>query len=80
MIIKALKTLTWGTLAFAVISAVLLAAAGGGSLRIDTGSGAALGARPGSDLRTDRATEAQRAGRVAPGNGSAGPSRDPAAH
>ena len=46
MVIAALKTLTWGTVAAAVLSAVLLASSGGGLPRAAGGSGETLRSGP----------------------------------
>lgn len=43
MIVATLKALTWGTVATAVISAVLLAAGGGSMLRAESGDEAQVG-------------------------------------
>ena len=76
MIISALKSLTWGTLAFAVGSAVLLAATGGGSLGIDVLTGDEPAARSGNASRSERGSETRRAGRAGAGNGGSKPLRD----
>ena len=76
MIFAALKTLTWGTVATAVVCALLLAWAGGGIPRIASITGdVARGRLPApaaqGELRQQRAAEAQRV---------AAPARDGASH
>ena len=66
MVIAALKTLTWGTVATAVVSALLLAYAGGGMPRIAAIVGDAVRERPAgapaqlesSGLRVNAASDA----------------------
>ena len=73
MVIAALKSLTWGTVVAAVVSAVLLAYAGGNMPRI---AGDAVRSRPASPAQPGRvvhpnapANDAQRG--TPPGQGSA---------
>ena len=79
MIVSALKTLTWGTLVFAVVSAVLLAATGDATMRVDSYTDEPA-ARAGTATRTERNAEARRAGRGPVGSSGAGSVRDAAAH
>lgn len=79
MIVSALKTLTWGTLAFAVGSAVLLAATDDAAMRIGPYTDEPA-ARTGTTTRAERNAESRRAGRGAAKSPGAGPVRDSAAH